>query len=112
MRSVAESGCQQIKPKSKNMKPTRAEIAIQAAAETNMSATVWKGNDETRIYLRRTNAARTDAGYIRLYKKDGKLFSALAGLPTGGTGSRTACAEAETAYARYKSLWSAAQSLA
>lgn len=93
------------------MKPTRAEIAIQAAAETNMSANVWKGNDETRIYLRRTNAARDEAGYIRLYKKEGKLFSALVAT-TSGKGSRTAQFEAEATYSRYKALWSAAQATA
>jgi hypothetical protein len=93
----------------KNMKPTRSEIAVQAAAETNMSATVWTGSDETRIYLRRKNAARTEAGYIRLYSKDGKMWSSVV-VTASGKGARTAQFEAEATLARYKMLWKASQS--
>lgn len=91
------------------MKRTRSEIAIQAAAETNMIARVWKGADETRVYLSRRNAAQTEAGYIRLYKKEGKLFSGF--VTTGsGKGSRTAHAEGQSTFAYYKALWKAEQS--
>ena len=92
--------------KKMNMKPTRIQIAIQAAAAVNMPYTVHKGKNEDRIYLFSANAARA-AGYIRLYRKDGKFFSALAGLPQGGGKWLTACAEAEAAFVVYKKLMKA-----
>ena len=82
---------------------TRSESAIQAARETDMSANEWTGAGEIRIYLRRTNAARTEAGYIRLYDADGKSFSKLV-ITATGSGSRTAELEASKTYAAYKAI--------
>lgn len=82
---------------------SRSESAIQAARENDMSANEWAGAGEIRIYLRRNNAARTEAGYIRLYEADGKAKSALV-ITASGTGSRTAQAEAEKTYAAYKAM--------
>lgn len=86
-----------------NINQTRTESALQAAKEKSMSGNEWAGNNETRIYLRRTNAARTEAGYISLYEKDGKGVSKLV-ITATGTGSRTCATEAESVYARYKEI--------
>jgi len=70
-----------------------------------MSGTVWTNpkKAEVRVYLRRTNAAKTEAGYISIYEQDGHGYSKYVQTATG-TGSRTAEAEAETAFSHYQAL--------
>lgn len=86
----------------------RNELACQAAKEKNMTAKIWEGGDETRVYLARTNAARTEAGYIRFFSKEGKGFSRLV-ITAKGSGSRTCEFEAEAVYAHYQALRAAAK---
>lgn len=67
-----------------------------------MSASEWSGKvGEIRIYLRRNNSAKTEAGYIRLFEVDGRSKSALV-ISATGPGSRTAGAEADKVYKNYK----------
>jgi len=69
-----------------------------------MTAKEWNAGDVTRFYLSRTNAARTGAGYVEFFLgSDGKRKMKLV-VTAAGPGSRTAGAEAESVYARYKAI--------
>lgn len=85
---------------------------MQAARETHMTAKIWqRADNEIRVYLKRTNAAATEAGYIRIYTKDGKIFAEYVPDNRGGAGSRTASAEGRAAFAKYGEMRAAAQML-
>lgn len=82
----------------------KSEIAVNAAREKNMTGSIWtKDANETRVYLRRTNAARTEAGYIRIWNQDGKAYSKYI-QTVSGAGSRTAESEAEVVFSHYQAL--------
>jgi hypothetical protein len=86
----------------------KAEIAVRAAREKSMSSTVWtKDENEIRVYLRRMNAARTEAGYIRIWNQDGKSYSKYV-QTASGSGSRTSESEAEAVFSHYQALRKAA----
>lgn len=87
----------------------KAEIAVKAARAGNMSGKIWiKNATEVHVYLRRTNAAQTEAGYIRLWMTpEGKAFAKYV-QTASGKGSRTAESEAEAVFARYQDMRKAA----
>lgn len=92
-------------PKQDQIDILRVEDAQKAARSKHMSTNVWSKPGEIRVYLRRQNADRTEAGYISLYwGEDGKAKSGLRDLPQSGPGSRTAAAEAESVYSAYLAL--------
>lgn len=88
----------------------KSQLAADAADQKRMTARIWvKDDTEIRVYLRRTNAARDEAGYIRLWTDGPKALAKYYPPDGSGKGSRTAQAEGEAAYARYLELRKTAQ---
>lgn len=84
-------------------KETQDQTMMRAARDGSMSVNRWDGNGVIRYYLRRTNAARTEAGYIEFFERDGKKLMRTIVTATG-TGSRTCASEVETVRGKYKAM--------
>ena len=82
----------------------KAKLVVKAASQNAMTAKIWDGKGEVRVYLSRTNADKTEAGYVRFWtntegKKVSKFF-----CTTSGKGSRTAEFEGESVFRDYLKL--------